>query len=149
MSNLLVDLKVIIIGNSSVGKTCIFNRFINDTYKDNTSSDTAGQERFESITSVYYRNAKAAILCYVDLLEEEKTKKIPEEYLDKISKKFNIATHETSSKENIGINELFTKVVKDHIMESKNNNDISNMMNQFNPDYEIDVFDIKQKNQCC
>ncbi|KAJ6253421.1 ras-related protein rab-26 [Anaeramoeba flamelloides] len=149
MSNLLVDLKVIIIGNSSVGKTCIFNRFINDTYKDNTSSDTAGQERFESITSVYYRNAKAAILCYVDLLEEEKTKKIPDEYLDKFSKKFNIATHETSSKENIGINELFTKVVKDHIMESKNNNDISNMMNQFNPDYEIDVFDIKQKNQCC
>ena len=70
--------KVVLLGNSAVGKTSIFNRVINDTYiqdgvsttsayyrskiievPDSTSRikmhlwDTAGQEKFFSLTKMY------------------------------------------------------------------------------------------------
>ena len=71
-------LRVLLIGNSSVGKTCILKRFAGDEFDPNFITtigvdfkiktiecngkkiqlqvwDTAGQERFQSITKTYYR----------------------------------------------------------------------------------------------
>ncbi|KAI8615848.1 ras family-domain-containing protein [Chytriomyces sp. MP71] len=79
--------KVITLGDASVGKTNLIARFVSDTFKENTMPtigvechnkdltlqekviraklfDTAGQERFCSINSVYYRGAAGIILCY-------------------------------------------------------------------------------------
>ncbi len=79
--------KLVIIGESSVGKTNIINRFVNNKFTETSRStigvalstkehkiqdenvtvqiwDTAGQERFNSITSHYYRGAKAAMIVY-------------------------------------------------------------------------------------
>ena len=80
-------LKIMLIGNSGVGKTCILSRFSSDSYNQSYIStvgidfriktievngkviklqiwDTAGQERFQSITSSYYRGAMGFLLVY-------------------------------------------------------------------------------------
>lgn len=77
--------KVILLGNSGVGKTSLFNRWTNNTFDagahptigaSNTFKavdldqrvvkitlwDTAGQEQFRAITPLYIRGAKCAVL---------------------------------------------------------------------------------------
>eukprot|EP01017_Pseudomicrothorax_dubius_P011673 TRINITY_DN1440_c0_g3_i2.p1 TRINITY_DN1440_c0_g3~~TRINITY_DN1440_c0_g3_i2.p1 ORF type:complete len:170 (+),score=38.51 TRINITY_DN1440_c0_g3_i2:141-650(+) len=79
--------KLIIIGDSEVGKTNILTRYVHDTFnesylptigvdfgiktfsiKDKTVKlqiwDTAGQERFRTITTSYYSGCAAAIVVY-------------------------------------------------------------------------------------
>lgn len=82
--------KLVLLGDSSVGKTSLVHRFANDHFDPLTSNtigaafitkeyqsvnnvdknvkfeiwDTAGQERYRSLTPMYYRNAKIALLCY-------------------------------------------------------------------------------------
>jgi Ras-related protein Rab-21 len=80
-------LKLILIGDGRVGKTSIINKYINNIFNDgeemtiNSSYcerdvlfndkkykfsfwDTAGQEKFNSITPIYYRDAKGVLLVY-------------------------------------------------------------------------------------
>ncbi|EDO39137.1 predicted protein [Nematostella vectensis] len=79
--------KILLIGDSGVGKTCILCRFANDEFNKSHIStigidfkmktlmvdgkririqmwDTAGQERYETITTQYYRRAQGIILVY-------------------------------------------------------------------------------------
>ena len=79
--------KYIIIGDPSVGKSCLLNQFINNKFSDEYQItvgvefgakilklpkgniklqiwDTAGQESFKSITRGYYRSACVAIIVY-------------------------------------------------------------------------------------
>lgn len=85
--------KLLLIGDSGVGKSCLLLRFADDTYTDSYIStigvdfkirtvevesktvkmqiwDTAGQERFRTITSSYYRGAHGIIVVY-DCTERE------------------------------------------------------------------------------
>jgi len=81
-------IKVVLLGNSGVGKTNIALKFTEDKFSENAPStivvslkpktltfpggtvfkvnvwDTAGQEKYRSISSMYYRDAQAAILVY-------------------------------------------------------------------------------------
>ena len=108
-----VDVKVVLLGASDAGKTCLLARFQRGIWQDKadavcafrsisltnsdcgrclwisqsqcerhrsftrylgkyrypilfwlTKKDTAGSERFEAITRVYYRSARAAVVCY-------------------------------------------------------------------------------------
>ncbi|CAN0908386.1 GTP-binding protein YPTM2 [Linum grandiflorum] len=63
--------KLLLIGDSGVGKSCLLLRFADDSYLDSYIStigvdfwDTAGQERFRTITSSYYRGAHGIIVSW-------------------------------------------------------------------------------------
>jgi small GTP-binding protein len=80
-------LKIVLIGESGVGKTNLLSRFLNNQFCADSKStigvefgtmlmsiegkrvhaqiwDTAGQERYRAITSAYYRGAVGAMLVY-------------------------------------------------------------------------------------
>ena len=82
--------KVVLLGESGVGKTSIISRFINNTFEENLVTttgasyagktmtfdeyngktikfeiwDTAGQEKYRSLTKIFYKDAAVAILVY-------------------------------------------------------------------------------------
>lgn len=79
--------KVIVVGDVSVGKTCLISRFCKEAFEKNYKAtigvdfemerfevlgmpfslqiwDTAGQERFKCIASTYYRGAQAIIVVF-------------------------------------------------------------------------------------
>ena len=85
--------KVIIIGDSGVGKTSIINRYVKKSFNDSTKPtigvelntklvemeemqnklqiwDTAGQERFRGVASSYYKGASGVLLVY-DITKSE------------------------------------------------------------------------------
>ena len=80
-------IKILMLGDSMVGKTSLMSRWTEDTFNPNLTStlgvdfkmktqmieghkvqvqvwDTAGQERFRKITKAYYRNAHGIVLVY-------------------------------------------------------------------------------------
>ncbi|XP_059887503.1 ras-related protein Rab-26 isoform X6 [Delphinus delphis] len=69
-----VAFKVMLVGDSGVGKTCLLVRFKDGAFLAGTFIstvgidfriwDTAGQERFRSVTHAYYRDAHALLLLY-------------------------------------------------------------------------------------
>jgi small GTP-binding protein len=81
------NLKVVVLGDSAVGKTSLALRFVTGTFKLDTDStvgasfitktmtvghqklkfniwDTAGQERYRAIVRMYYKEVNAALLVY-------------------------------------------------------------------------------------
>lgn len=90
--------KLLIVGDSAVGKTCILLRYTMDSFTENHLNtigidfklkllkldgysiklqiwDTAGQERFRTITQSYYKGAQGIILTY-DVTEPKSFKSI-------------------------------------------------------------------------
>ncbi|CAH0385845.1 unnamed protein product [Bemisia tabaci] len=71
---ILTTLKILIIGESGVGKSSLLLRFSDDSFDPSqaltigvdfrTKKDTAGQERFRTLTPSYYRDAQGAILVF-------------------------------------------------------------------------------------
>ncbi|KAM5173007.1 ras-related protein Rab-19 isoform 2-T2 [Mantella aurantiaca] len=91
--------KIILIGDSNVGKTCVVQRFQSGVFSDKHQNtigvdftvrslniegkkvkvqvwDTAGQERFRTITQSYYRSAHGAIIAY-DITRRQTFESIP------------------------------------------------------------------------
>ena len=88
MSESSESFKVVLVGESGVGKTSIITQFIDQTFQDDQQSttggtfstktvicdnskvlkfeiwDTAGQERYRALTKMFYKDANAAILVY-------------------------------------------------------------------------------------
>ena len=99
--------KIIIVGDSGVGKSNILGRYINNEFKQDTKStvgvefaskkvtvndvniklqiwDTAGQERYRSITSAYYKGSKGCFIVY-DITSSQSFENI-EKWYEEISK---------------------------------------------------------------
>ena len=93
--------KVVLLGESGVGKTSIISRFINDTFEEGLVTttgasyagkdmvfkdyqnqvirfeiwDTAGQEKYRALAQIFYKDAAIAILVY-DITSEESFEEI-------------------------------------------------------------------------
>lgn len=85
-------MKIVVVGNASVGKSSVLNRYVHNRFENDTDStigvdfatktvrldnidqesqevklhiwDTAGQERFRTLTRSYFRNAAGCMLVY-------------------------------------------------------------------------------------
>ena len=100
--------KVIIIGDSGVGKSSLMSRFADDLYSESYIStigvdfkirtltidgkvikmqiwDTAGQERFRTITSSYYRGSHGVMVVY-DITDAESFESVKNMWLSEIAK---------------------------------------------------------------
>eukprot|EP01065_Artemidia_motanka_P013050 TRINITY_DN1719_c1_g1_i1.p1 TRINITY_DN1719_c1_g1~~TRINITY_DN1719_c1_g1_i1.p1 ORF type:complete len:228 (+),score=96.49 TRINITY_DN1719_c1_g1_i1:59-685(+) len=93
-------MKMIVIGDSGTGKSCLLHRFIEDKFVDDQTHtigvefgakvvemfgkriklqiwDTAGQERYRSVTRSYYRGAAGCLLVY-DITSRESYEHVPQ-----------------------------------------------------------------------
>ncbi len=101
--------KVVLLGESGVGKTCIISRFINNTYEEGLMSsngasyasksvtfpeygnktikleiwDTAGQEKYRSLNQIFYKDASICILVY-DVSNNDSFKAIQEYWFQQV-----------------------------------------------------------------
>lgn len=100
MSETKRDLRVIFVGNSQVGKTTLMNRYIdkeftaqsqttiNPVFSPATATtrngteivmqlwDTAGQEKYQALSQVFYRDSHVAAICF-DPNDQESVKSVP------------------------------------------------------------------------
>ena len=101
--------KVVLLGESGVGKTCIIERFIDDIFEagktlTNIASfraktmtfekfqgksikfevwDTAGQEKYRALNRIFYKDAGAAILVY-DITKKESFEQIQKYWYNQV-----------------------------------------------------------------
>ena len=103
-----ITCKVVLIGESGVGKTSIIQRYISNEFNQNISStgganftskimkfkeekqnikfeiwDTAGQERFRSLARVFYKDAAVCVLVY-DITMRETFEELENFWVDEI-----------------------------------------------------------------
>lgn len=157
--------KLLIIGDSGVGKSSILLRFADDMFSGSYITtigvdfkirtinvdgdrvklqiwDTAGQERFRTITSTYYRGTHGVIVVYdvtnaesfvnvkrwlheidqnCDIVnkvlvgnknDQPENKVVETEDAKRFAQQMGVETFETSAKDNINIEEVFTHITK-------------------------------------
>jgi small GTP-binding protein len=99
--------KIVLIGESGVGKTSIISQFVNQIFQEDVESsssgtfnsktliydnnkilkleiwDTAGQEKYRSLASMFYKEASAAILVY-DITRKESFEQIQNYWVGQI-----------------------------------------------------------------
>ena len=110
----MLQFKLVLLGDSSVGKSSIVHRFVKDSFDEFREStigaaflsqtiklseeydeqvlkfeiwDTAGQERYKSLAPMYYRNANAALVVY-DITEPDSLPKA-KLWVDELKEKVN------------------------------------------------------------
>ena len=103
-----ITCKVVLVGDSGVGKTCLIQRYVNDKYSDDTEStsastytyktveykdynktisldiwDTAGQEVYRAMARNFYLNASIGILVY-DIRRRESFESIKDYWYEQL-----------------------------------------------------------------
>jgi len=109
-----VDLKLVLLGQPGVGKTCLVYRYLYNTFGETISTigasfamkkveaggrpcnlgiwDTAGQERFDSLSSFYCRGARAAIICF-DLTDKASFDSLSTKWIRKVMEEADQGCH--------------------------------------------------------
>lgn len=102
------NIKITLIGNSGIGKTCIINRYVKDTFTEGTQStigadyaqkkldidnkqiivniwDTSGQEKYRALGRHFYQDSYIVFLVY-DITEKQSFEAIKEVWLPNLKK---------------------------------------------------------------
>ena len=93
----IIAIKVILLGETGVGKTNLKNAVTGASYAGKTMTfdeydgksirfeiwDTAGQEKYRSLTKIFYKDAGAAILVY-DITRKESYEEIQKYWFNQI-----------------------------------------------------------------
>ena len=102
----LMSCKIVILGESGVGKTCIMNKFLGNEFSEEhlttiaaehqnktveinnkkikiTFWDTAGQEAFRAVAKMFYKGADIIILVY-DITKNDSFKEIQNYWLEQV-----------------------------------------------------------------
>jgi len=162
-------LKCVLLGKAAVGKSCLFERYLHDRFSADMVNtvgagfgakhlklgkrtvslgiwDTAGSERYESMTRHYYKGAEAAIVCYdltdgasfervkfwvnellaveenaiiaivgtkSDLLQDGKSRGVPQQEVERYAASINAKLYETSARLNVNVDVVFEDVVRE------------------------------------
>ena len=104
-----ISCKVVLVGESGVGKTSIINRYHINVFKPNTPTtgatfvskimiledekksikfdiwDTAGQEKYRALTKLFYQNAAVCIIVY-DIARASSFEEIRKFWIEEIKK---------------------------------------------------------------
>ena len=101
-------IKIVLVGNSGVGKTCISQRYMNDTFTQQEGStvgasyfqkildldgktvrldiwDTAGQEKYRAMGKMFYKEAYIVLFIY-DITDEESFQDLKNVWYDELKK---------------------------------------------------------------
>ncbi|XP_076333065.1 ras-related protein Rab-8A-like isoform X2 [Tachypleus tridentatus] len=133
--------KLLLIGDSGVGKTCILFRFSEDAFNATFIStigidfkirtieldgkkiklqiwDTAGQERFRTITTAYYRGAMHASADVEKMVlgnkcDVNERRQVSKERGEQLAIEYGIKFMETSAKASINVEEAFFALARD------------------------------------
>jgi Ras-related protein Rab-22 len=125
--NQLKSCKVVLVGESGVGKTCITSNFMNEEFKNDIAPttaasffsktirfnetnnsikfdiwDTAGQEIYRSLAKIFYKDASVAILVY-DITNRKSFEEIKKYWY------FQIKEHAPNANKSIYYNIIFLK----------------------------------------
>lgn len=194
------SLKLALVGDMAIGKTCLMMRFIEDNYdKDYNVTigvefgtktikiedkliklqlwDTAGQEKFKSITRSYYRYSAGLLLCYdisnrssfenlvewiidinktidhdVDVilvgLKADLTREIPFEEALNFAIRYNMKFIETSAKNGTNISECFYELTTIIYEKIKNGHTFLNDSVKLGPNI-LNLENEQKSKKCC
>ena len=187
---------IITLGDSGVGKTSIINRYIKNEFDENNEAtlgikysykeikfnnkdkiilklvDTAGKERFRSLTKSYFKNVDAVLFVFsmddkdsfdtikdwMELFKDNNSKedipkylvgnkddlkiKVEQSLIDEFIKENNIPYMSTSAKENKNVDELFEEIGKKLYTDFQKNG------NKDQNRIKINIIQ-KKKKKCC
>ena len=101
------NFKIVLVGESGVGKTSIISQFVDQIFEDDLQTstggsfssktltfnngktikleiwDTAGQERYRALTKIFYKNALAAVLVY-DITRKQSFEELKNYWINQI-----------------------------------------------------------------
>ena len=107
MDSPIESLKIVLVGEAGVGKTSIISQFVEQLFQEDIQSstggtfssktctygnnkilkleiwDTAGQEKYRSLTKMFYKDAKAVIMVY-DVTREDSFEELQKYWYDQI-----------------------------------------------------------------
>ena len=193
--------KIVLIGDTSVGKSCLLTRFADDQFTDNYVTtigvdfrfktmivmdkiikvqvwDTAGEERYRSITNAYYRGAEGILIVF-DLTNEESFKsiqnwinevtvftgkdviiiclgnksdlksEISKNTIDEFKKKTNLEIFNVSAKTGEGVEEAFKHIIELLIKKNTDKKEENNAINLTPNTNNNNIPTDKKKESCC
>ncbi|XP_039981598.1 ras-related protein Rab-15 isoform X2 [Xiphias gladius] len=161
--------RLLLLGDSGVGKTCLLCRFTDNEFHPSHIStigvdfkmktlvidgikvraqiwDTAGQERYQTITKQYYRRAQGIFLVY-DITSERSFQHIMKwaSDVDELAKAYGMDFYETSAFTNHNITETFTRLAEQVLAANKKDLDLLRM----STDDELNLAALEEEEGLC
>ena len=137
------NVKIIILGDYKTGKTTFINKLRNNNYQVRLNEcnyftfyfdDTNGEEQFNSVSSLYYRNALGVIL-FINYEIESSLKNLDYwyqetiKYRNEFTKIYIVST--TTNSQSIDLNNYFVKTFEFDLLEGVYTLTTDDLLNQF------------------